>query len=59
VPGRSPVSKLREFTEICAACGESGVVGPEIGPLASGHWVHHTCWPAFYFDGVRSSEVLF
>lgn len=49
---RSAVSE-NSTPEICACCGKAGVVGREVGPLASGDWVHHACWPAFHFDGVR------
>jgi hypothetical protein len=54
VRGRSSVSTSPVFFETCAACGMPGVVGPEVGPLACSTWVHHDCWPAFYFDGLRA-----
>jgi hypothetical protein len=51
---KSATSDFPEFTEICACCGEIGVVGCEIGPLASHDWVHHSCWEAFHFAGRRA-----
>jgi hypothetical protein len=51
---RSAVTEIIIVTEICAACGQRGEVGREVGPLASRDWVHHTCWPAFYHDGLRA-----
>lgn len=44
-------------TGICAHCGRSGEIGPEITVLASRDEVHHECWPAFLGAAIKRRAV--
>jgi len=38
---RSARIEAVDARERCFICDEVGLVGPDVVPLASGHWVHH------------------